>query len=689
MGSESVIDLGEILVNNLNDAVFLAPLSKDGVYGDFVAVNAAACKRLGYSRGELLGMNARNLNPSANLERVRAFGRNISREGMMRMEAIHVTKDGTHIPVDVTATLITHKGQDYVLSVAKDLRESKKQKSSEALFGRLMDHSWDEIYVFDSKSLSILQANQGALDNLGYTISEIRNSVITDIQTELSFDALTRVTQPLFEGKEARVIVETTHTRKNGTSYPVEVRLQLSHSEVPPLYLAIVQDITQRKETESRLNYMANFDSLTGLPNRSLFMHNLENAMAMCERTETLTALILIDLDGFKFINDTYGHDTGDKLLIEVGKRLKPILRKTDFVARLGGDEFTVIITNIREVAAIEVVAGNLIKSLTRPYEVEDHCVSVTPSLGITIYPFSEHDDALSLIKQADTAMYQAKKAGKNNFQFYTDSLAAGEYRREMIEAALKHALEQKQLSILYQPRVDLRSMKIVGVEALMRWYHPEMGQVSPEEFIPIMDSTGVIKATGHWLIERSFEQLQKWLKIFPAFRLSINVSARQFENGRITDVISGAMHSTGIFAANIEVEITEGTLISRTEEAQEILHSLRNLGVTISLDDFGSGYSSLNYLKQFPINVLKIDRSFIRDLGLNHENTVITETIINLAHNLNLTITAEGIETAAQLAFLQQRHCDEGQGYYFERPVEAEVITRLLQQTYADQGEV
>ena len=685
MGDTPSIDLGEILVDELNDAVFLAPLSEDGVYGDFIAVNETACKRLGYSREELLAMNARNLNPSANLERVRVFGRNIRREGMMMMEAIHVAKDGTHIPVDVVARLIRYQGRDYVLSVARDLRESKKLKSSEALFGRLMDHSWDEIYVFNSETLKILQANQGALDNLGYSLSEIREFTITDIEADLGREELMQATRPLFSGEQARVIIETTHRRKNGTTYPVEVRLQLSHSEVPPLFLAIVQDITRRKETEARLNYLANFDSLTGLPNRSLFMQNLEYAMAMCGRTETLAALIFIDLDGFKFINDSYGHDIGDKLLVEVGRRLKSILRKTDFISRLGGDEFTVIITNIRRVEAIELVAGNLIRGLSRPYELEGHYVSVTPSLGVSIYPFTEHDDALSLIKQADTAMYQAKKSGKNTFQFYTASLAAREYRREQVEDALKHALELQQLSVHYQPRVDLRSMKIVGVEALMRWNHPVLGAVSPEEFIPVMDSTGIINDAGHWLIAQAFRELQTWCRIFKGFRLSINVSARQFEHGRVVEVIREAMAEYDVEAANLEVEITEGALISRTEETQAILESLRALGIAISLDDFGAGYSSLNYLKQFPISILKIDRSFVNDLGQNRENTVITETIINLAHNLNLTITAEGIETQAQLDFLQQRHCDEGQGYLFARPVAAGEISRLLVKDYGE----
>lgn len=687
MREKAAIDLGEILKDYLNDAVFLAPLSEDGIHGDFVAVNDVACRRLGYSREELLNMNARNLNPSANLERTKLFGRNIRREGIVMLEAIHVAKDGTHIPVGVTARLIHHQGQDYVLSVVRDLRETQQLKSSEALFGRLMDHSWDEIYVFNSESLQILQANQGALDNLGYSLNEMRQSRITDIETELSAEELAELTRPLFSGKQARIIIETLHRRKNGSTYPVEVRLQLSHSEVPPLFMAIVQDITRRKETESRLNYLANFDSLTGLPNRSLFMQNLDYAMALARRTDTLLALIFIDLDGFKFINDTYGHDVGDKLLTEVGKRLKKIMRKTDFVARPGGDEFTVIVTNLRQINGLDVVGENILKGLAEPYELDGIIVNVTPSLGSTVYPFSDQDDSLQLIKQADTAMYQAKKSGKNNHKYYTASLAAQEYRREKIQDALKFVLNQNELYLAYQPRVDLRSMKIVGVEALMRWQHPEMGNITPDEFIPVMDNSGFINEASLWLVEESFSQLREWLRVNPEFKLSINVSARQFENGTVVDDIREAMARHGIDASNLEVEITEGALISRTEEATEILESLRALGITISLDDFGSGYSSLNYLKQFPINVLKIDRSFINDLEQNRESTVITETIIQLAHSLNLTITAEGIETEAQLQFLQRRQCDEGQGFYFERPVAAERISELVQQDYG-QGE-
>ncbi|MBD3669347.1 MAG: EAL domain-containing protein [Gammaproteobacteria bacterium] len=677
------IDLAQVLTEHTTDAVFLAPLSEDGIHGDFIAVNPTACERLGYSREELLCMNARSLNPSANQERVRAYGRDLMREGLILFEAIHVASDGTQIPVEVTAKRVSINGREYVLSVARDLRINKKLKSPETLFGRLMDHTWDEIYVIESDTLRIMQANKGALDNLGYSSHEIQESSMLDILIDYDAKQFRELTRPLFNGSTARVILETRHQRKGGSNYPVELRLQLSHSEVPPVFFAIAHDISKRKEDEARLNFMANYDSLTGLPNRSSFMESLEYSIALSRRTETLSGLVFIDLDGFKFINDSYGHDVGDQLLVAVGQRLKKTLRKTDFVSRLGGDEFTVIVTNIHNVEGLERVCANIIHHLSEPYELDNKSIRITPSLGVSIIPFAHNENPLELVKQADTAMYQAKRQGKNTFHFYAAALAAYEYRRNQIEDALRRVQTRDELYVLYQPRIDLETLKVIGVETLMRWKHPELGNIGPDEFIPIMESTGVICDTGAWIIEESFQQLRQWCEIDPDFKLSVNISARQFETEEIVEFIGRQLTIHSINAANIEVEITEGVLIAHTEETDKALQALREMGISISLDDFGSGYSSLNYLRQFPIDVIKIDRSFTQDLGRNNEAEVIIETIINLAHNLKLRITAEGVETEPQLAFLQSRRCDEGQGFLFERPVPAETITQLINTEY------
>jgi diguanylate cyclase (GGDEF)-like protein/PAS domain S-box-containing protein len=669
----------EIVVNNINEAVFLAPITPEGVHGNFVEVNDAACQRLGYTREELLNMNARTLNPAANLDKVKAFGRHIKREGNTIFEAIHVAKDGTQFPVEVVAKVIAVDGQDYVLSVVRDLREHRRLQQTETRFGRLIDHSWEEIYIFDSQSLHFLQVNQGALDNLGYSRKEIQNLKVTDIKPELSEADFERLTRPLLDGSRGRIIFETVHQRADGSRYPVEIRLQMSHSEVPPVFLANVQDITERKKSEDRLQYLANYDSLTGLPNRTLFFDRLNMALENSKRTDTLTGLIYLDLDGFKDINDTMGHAVGDKLLKEISGRLLDCARKSDTVARLGGDEFTVIVSNLKTVDGVEVVAQKIIETIALPIVVDGQEMHISTSLGITLYPFKEDDDAYALVKQADAAMYHAKKIGKNNYQFYTAQLWQREIRRVRLENALKVALAHDEFRLVYQPRIELRTTNVIGVEALLRWTHPDLGAISPAEFIPLLEANRQIHDVGIWVLTQACRQLRHWLKKGIDLRMSVNVSACQLEYGGFAEQVRVVLADNEIEPGYLELEITEGVLLSQSEKAVAALQAVKAMGVRISLDDFGSGYSSLHYLKRFAIDILKIDRSFVMDLNNNSDSEVIVNAIIGLAESLNLQVTAEGIETKLQKEYLQNLGCHEGQGFYFAKPIEPEAIERLI----------
>jgi len=671
--------LFEMLVNNINEAVFLAPLSAEGVHGNFTLVNDEATRRLGYSKEELLQMNARTINPAANLATIKAFGRHIRREGNTIFEAIHVSKDGIPIPVEVVAKVIAINGLEYVLSVVRDLREHKRLQQTEARFGRLMDRSWDEIYVFDCETLRFLQVNKGALDNLGYSNKEIQQLIVTDIKPEMTEADFRKLTKPLFEGHRSQIIFETVHKRSDGSIYPVEIRLQLSHSEVPPVFMANVQDITERKKAEEHLQYLANYDSLTGLPNRTLFLDRLNLAMENSTRTETLTALIYLDLDEFKSVNDTLGHLVGDELLREVAKRLSSSARKSDTVARLGGDEFTIVVSNIRNVAAIEKVAQKIIKSLNRPFMMGDYEIRTSSSLGITIYPFGEDDDVYTMVKQADSAMYQAKRTGKNNFQYYTALLSHVDTRKAKVTNAAKSALPLGQFEVYYQPRINLQNKKIIGAEALLRLNHPDLGMVSPAEFIPIVETQNLIHEIGEWVLIQACKQLRGWLKHSSDFRMSVNVSARQLESDRFVNQLQHILQKTGVPPENLEIEITEGILVSNSEQAGNALRAIKEAGVKISLDDFGSGYSSLNYLKRFAIDILKIDRSFVMDIGRNPDANVIVKAIIGLAQNLRVDVTAEGIEDPSQLQFLKESGCREGQGFYFSRPVPVPQFEEML----------
>lgn len=671
--------LFETLFNNINDAVFLAPITAEGTHGNFAQVNDVACSRLGYSKQELLNMNARTINPAANLGRVKAFGKHIRREGDTIFEAIHVAKDGTQIPVQVTAKVVDIEDQEYVLSVVRDLREHKRLQQSEARFGRLIDHSWEEIYIFSSETLKFIQVNQGALNNLGYSTKEIQQLTVTEIKPEISEADFHKLAKPLFDGSRSRIIFETKHQRRDGSVYPVEIRLQLSHSEVPPVFLANVQDITERKKAESHLQFLANYDSLTGLPNRSLFLDRLSMAMENSKRTNTLTALIYLDMDEFKTVNDTLGHQAGDELLRQVAKRLQSCARKSDTVARLGGDEFTMVMSNLRNTAGLEKVVHKIIQSINAPMKISGQNLMVSTSVGVTIYPFDDKDDVYTLVKQADSAMYQAKRSGKNNFQYYTAQLWQAEIRRVKVEQAVKNALAAGQLQVLYQPRVNLLNSKIMGAEALLRFHHPELGMVSPSEFIPIVEKLNLIHDIGEWVLLQACKQLQLWLDNGIDFRMSVNVSARQLDCEDFVWQLQNVLEETGVCPNNLEIEITEGVLVSHSEQASNALLAIKEMGVKISLDDFGAGYSSLNYLKRFAINVLKIDRSFVMDIGKNTDSEVIVQAVIGLAKNLNLEVTAEGIETSAQLQFLKDSGCHEGQGFYFSKPIVSNQLEKML----------
>ncbi|WP_455205877.1 putative bifunctional diguanylate cyclase/phosphodiesterase, partial [Kaarinaea lacus] len=366
-------------------------------------------------------------------------------------------------------------------------------------------------------------------------------------------------------------------------------------------------------------------------------------------------------------------------LLKQVAKRLSRCARKSDTVARLGGDEFTLIVSNLKNVADVEKVAQKIIRTLSAPFIIDGHEVHTSTSLGVTLYPFNDSDDVYAIVKQADTAMYQAKKLGKNNYKFYTAQLWQTELRRIKVENAVKFALERNELSLLFQPRFSLSDNAIVGAEALLRWNHPTLGAVSPVEFIPIIEGQGLIQTVGAWVLQQACEQLHNWLELLPGFRMSINVSARQLENEDFITVFRQTIDKAQINPANLEIEITEGVLIERSQQTVETLRCFKDMGVRISLDDFGAGYSSLNYLKRFSIDILKIDKSFVMDVNENNDSGAIVEAIIGLAKSMRLHVTAEGIETEQQLLFLQQRDCDEGQGYLFAKPIPATSLKEML----------
>ena len=440
-------------------------------------------------------------------------------------------------------------------------------------------------------------------------------------------------------------------------------------------------DITERKLSEQRIHHVAQHDVLTGLPNRSLLQDRLSQAIAYSMRYAYPVWVMLIDLDRFKFVNDSMGHKAGDVLLMTVAARLRSALRDTDTVARLSGDEFVVILTeHVDQKLSVDIVQ-RLMDSVAQPVMLGSKEFFVTCSIGVAVYP-TDGAPADSLIEHADIAMYRAKKLGRNNFQFYTPAMNEDAMERVRIESALRNALERDEFVLHYQPQVDLASGEIVGMEALIRWQHPEMGMVAPNRFIGVAEETGLIVQIGAWVMRAACQQNQDWQDAgLGKLRVAVNLSARQFGAANLIADIRSVLAETGLAPNCLEIELTESLFMSDVTLAVELLHAMKALGINLSIDDFGTGYSSLSYLSRFPIDVLKIDRSFVAEITRDSNDAAIVASIIALAHNLKLAVIAEGVETEEQLDYLRRHGCDEMQGYYFSRPLPAVEFEQLVRQ--------
>lgn len=438
------------------------------------------------------------------------------------------------------------------------------------------------------------------------------------------------------------------------------------------------RDIARRKVVEKRLDDLAYYDPLTGLPNRRLFLELLGQALARARRGEGLVAVLFLDLDRFKLVNDSLGHAVGDQLLKAVAGRLASCLRTTDTVSRLGGDEFTVILEDLSSSEDAARIAQKLLEAVAVPLVIEGHEIFVGASIGIALYP-TDHDDRDALIKSADTAMYSAKEEG-NAYRFYSADMNARAFERLTLETGLRHAVKREEFVLHYQPLVDFRSGTMVGVEALVRWQHPERGLLSPDKFIPLAEETGLIVPLGEWVLRTACVQTKAWQGCgYPQLRVAVNLSRRQFQQKNLVQTVSTVLADTGLDPRSLELELTESLLIHDAEGTIAMLHALHAMGIRLSIDDFGAEYSSLGYLKRLPINTLKIDQSFVRDIATSRDDASITKAIITLAHCLNLNVVAEGVETAGQVDFLRSERCNEMQGYYFSQALTTEALGRLL----------
>ena len=469
--------------------------------------------------------------------------------------------------------------------------------------------------------------------------------------------------------------------RKDGVEGFIEasVSLQKDSSGKPTGFKGMIRDITERKRMEQQINYMATHDVLTGLPNRLMFSQLLNQAIRSAQRHKRQLAVFFIDLDRFKTINDSLGHEAGDRLLKEIARRFKKSLRAVDVVGRLGGDEFVIFIEEVEEFRQVEIVAHKLLSSAIKPMVLTGEECRVTASIGISIYP-KDGEDEQSLIKNADIAMYFAKEEGKNNYQFYSKDIQSQSNERLSLETNLRLALERKEFSLHYQAKVDFKTGEITGVEALLRWDNPYLGSVTPTQFIPVAEETGLIVPIGRWVMKTACAQNVAWQRQgLPPVCMSVNLSLRQIMDDKLLEDIKAALDDSGMAPNLLELEITESMLMHNPARLIAVLTNIKKMGVRLAIDDFGTGYASLAQIKNFPIDTLKVDRSFIRNLPQDSENRAITEAIIAMGKTLSLTVVAEGVETQAQEDFLRDHICDEMQGFYFSKPIAPDQFADLL----------
>jgi diguanylate cyclase (GGDEF)-like protein/PAS domain S-box-containing protein len=470
--------------------------------------------------------------------------------------------------------------------------------------------------------------------------------------------------------------------RRDGKETPIEDSVSPIHDREGKVSGAVIvfRDATASRALELEKTHSAEHDFLSGLPNRKLLKDRTDFAIALARRHMKKLAVLFLDLDGFKHVNDSLGHSVGDKLLQSVAGRLANCVRGTDTVSRMGGDEFVVLLSEVEKAEDAAITATRMLEAVAAAHSIDEHNIHVTTSIGVSVYP-DDGLDAETLIKCADTAMYQAKENGRQTYQFFEATMNARAVERQFIEQGLRRAVENQEFGLYYQPKIDLRTGKIVGAEALIRWTPPERGAIAPDKFIPVAEACGLIIPIGAWVLREACTQARTWTESgLPAITIAVNVSAREFQSTNFPEDLFATLNEIGLDPRFLVIELTESVLIKRADSAASILHTLRGRGVHIAIDDFGTGYSSLSYLQKFPVDSLKIDQAFVRQIGKPDDKKHIVTAIISMARSLKLRVIAEGVETLEELSFLRAHQCDEAQGYYFSRPVPADEFAKLLQ---------
>lgn len=659
----------------------------------FLDCNSAALQMFGYAIGTPM-LHPADISPPSQPDGTNsrtAAERKIAAaflNGNERFEWLHQRKNGSTFPAEVCLTALTLSGRPRLLATVRDITERKLADDAlllkTAMLEAQAETTIDGILVVDESDHIVLANKQFGLD---FGIPQEVLSTGDDLIVRKHFTDQVEAPDAFVK----RVNYLNSHRSEKSRD-----ELRFKSGKIFDRYSAPLvdskgryrgriwyfRDITDRKVAEERIQFLAYYDALTGLPNRTLLQDRLAKALAGASRRNDKVALLFLDLDGFKIINDSLGHSVGDLLLKQIADRLKRFSRDQDTVARLGGDEFLIVLSDVKDIPDAAVAAERLMDAMTGGFVVQGHPLSVSCSLGISIFP--EHGvDGETLIKHADAAMYSAKDNGRNNIQLFTDQMNAQAVERLALESSLRRALEKKELFLVYQPQMDVATGKITGLEALLRWQHPELGLVPPDRFIRIAENSGLIIPIGEWVLRAACSQARRWQdEGIPAVVVAVNVSAVQFRQPGFCELIKRVLEETGLAPQYLGLELTEGLLLADADVTFAVLQDLKAMGLSLAIDDFGTGYSGFSYLRHFWVSKLKIDRSFIRDVAVNPDDAAITAAIISMAKSLRLKAVAEGVENEAQMSFLRAHHCDEIQGYYFSRPLTAEKAADKLRDT-------
>jgi diguanylate cyclase (GGDEF)-like protein/PAS domain S-box-containing protein len=559
------------------------------------------------------------------------------------------------------------------------LEQTVRERTAELQrFRSALDATSDAIFLIDTATMMLVDVSEGACRMLGYPRAEMlgRDPSLFGLASRMQLDGQA---DPARDPLLLPDLAEAELLRKDTMPVPVEVTWQLQALGGAPMLIAVARDITERLQAQERLKHMANYDSLTGLPNRTLFYRNLGQALELAHDKEWRVVVLFIALDRFRNINDSLGAALGDELLRQFSNRLVQCMQLRDTVGRLGGDEFALILSMPRSQQDAIGVANDVRDALRSPFDLRGHVATLTASIGIAMYP-DDAGDPETLVKYADTAMERAKQAGRDGYRFFTAGMNVQVLARLDLEAALQRALDNHEFVLYFQPKVDVQTGRVSGVEALLRWRRPDYGLVFPTEFVPVMEDSGLIVRMGAWVIDTACQQIAQWKRSGVGdVRVAVNVSSRQFVEGDLEGDIRHALARHKVDPGMLELELTEGALMSNAERTISTLNALKKLGISVAIDDFGTGYSSLAYLKRFPIDKLKIDIAFVREVTTNPDDAAIAVAIISMAHSLKMRVIAEGVETRAQLEYLRRHRCDEIQGFHFSRPLPATELGEMV----------